>query len=290
MNWRVKCSAFKVLEWLPRDVGDALYHWLQACSGSLDPRRALDENLRTFDLFTGLLTRTCRNIAGSDILELGSGWYPATPYLLLYGAGARMVNTYDIAEHFSPVRLRRFNAAFESRLSLWPKVNGQSPLALPREVRYFPRTNLVTSPPPDHSVDLVISRVVLEYIPPNDLLELHRVFRHCLRPGGAVLHFVSTCDDRANSDESLSFYDFLKYSEADWRGITTRFYYQNRLRWPQYLDLFKAAGFQVEHQTHKPLLPGSQEFSKFSRLRLHPDYARFTFEELTATELQFVLS
>src|SRR5262249_36133081 len=154
------------------------------------------------------------------------------------------------------------------------KVNGHSHHPLPCEVRYFPRTNLVSTPPPEQSVDLVVSRYVLQNIPQGDLIALHRVFRRCLRPGGAVVHLVSPSDQRAYSDHSLSLYDFLKYSEPEWRGITTRFYYHNRLRLPQYIELFKEAGFRVEHQTHKPLLPDSKEFQKFSRLRLHPDYSR----------------
>jgi len=290
MNWQFKYYAFKALERLPRGVGDGVYHWLQARSGSLDPGRVLDENLRTFDQFTDLLGHTGRSFAGKDILELGAGWYPATPYLLVYRAGARQVDTYDIAEHFSPPRLNRFNNHFASRLGVRPEVNGHSTHPLPHEVRYFPRTNLVTSPPPDRSVDLVISRFVLQNVPASVLLDLHRVFRQCLRPGGAVLHLVSPSDQRAYADKSISLYDFLKYSEAEWKGITSRFYYHNRMRLPQYLDLFQHAGFRAEYHTHKPLLPGSEEFSKFSHLEVHPDYARFTFEELTAASLGFVLS
>jgi hypothetical protein len=290
VNWRLKQTAFKALELLPRRVGDGLYHWFQGCNGSFQLDRILDENVRTFDQFAALLKKTGRSFAGKEVLEIGSGWFPATPYLLLFRGQARTIKTYDIAEHFSRRRLLDFNAHFEVRLGQKPKVELSAPYPLPQEIRYFPKTNLCTSPPPDESVDLIISRYVLQNIAPQDLVALHKVFRRCLRPGGAVLHLVSPSDERAYSDRSLSLYDFLKYSEAEWASVTTRFYYHNRMRLPQYLELFRGAGFRVEEQTHKTLSRDSMESAKFLRLQLHPDFARFTFEQLTASSLGFVLS
>jgi hypothetical protein len=288
MNWRFKYGAFKVLEKLPRPAGDGCYHWFQARNGLLALDRVLAENLRTFHEFTALLEPTGRRFTDARILELGSGWYPATPYLLLYKSGARSICTYDIAEHFSAARLTRFNSFFRSTFGKPPELNGGA-LPLPQEIRYFPKTDLVTSPPADHSVDLVISRFVLQNVPREVLADLHAVFRRCLRPGGAVVHLVSPSDQRAYSDRSLSLYDFLQYSESEWRKITSRFYYHNRMRLPQYVELFENAGFRIEKRVYKSLSRDSEEFKKFSRLRLHSDFERFSLEELTAASFGFVL-
>jgi hypothetical protein len=290
VDWRLKNAAFKALELLPRLAGDALYHCLQACNGSFQLDRVLDEHLRTFEQFTRSLAGTGRSFAGKEILELGSGWFPATPYLLLYRGQARSIHTYDIAEHFSTRRLLGFNAHFEQRLGQKPSVDATDSLPLPREILYFPKTNVIGRPPPDGSADMVLSRYVLQNIPLGDLMELHKVFRRCLRPGGAIVHLVSPCDQRAYSDPSLSLYDFLKYGESEWAGVTTRFYYHNRMRLPQYISLFEEAGFKVDFQKHKPLPQDSPELAKFHRLAIHPDYARFTFEEQTAGAFAFVLS
>jgi SAM-dependent methyltransferase len=289
MNWRLKQTAFKALELLPRRIGDGLYHWFQGCSGSFQLDRILDENVRTFEQFAALLKKTGRSFTGKDILEVGSGWFPATPYLLLYRGQARTIKSYDIADHFSRRRLLDFNRHFEKRFGQKPDVEMSATYPLPQEIHYFPKTNLCATPPPCGSVDIVISRYVLQYIPVNASMELHKVFRRCLRPGGAVVHLVGASDDRAFADGSLSLYDFLKYSEAEWASITTRFFCHNRMRLPQYIELFQGAGFRVQEQTYKPLSRDSQEFTKFSRIQIHPDFARFTFEQLTASSLGFAL-
>ncbi len=46
-------------------------------------------------------------------------------------------------------------------------------------------------------------------------------------------------------DPSISSFNFLTYSEADWAPFQSRFQYVNRLRHSEYLQLFREAGFQL---------------------------------------------
>ena len=64
-------------------------------------------------------------------------------------------------------------------------------------------------------MDIVISRVVLEHIPPAQLRCLHDDFARALRQGGIVSHVVDNSDHREHRDKRLSRIEFLRVSRND---------------------------------------------------------------------------
>jgi hypothetical protein len=88
-------------------------------------------------------------------------------------------------------------------------------------------------------------------------------------------------------DKNLSLQDFLQYSEAEWKKKQTKFDYHNRLRLPQYLAIFKAAGLELLHVEYDQ--PSAKTFNKFSAVPIHEDFKKFTDEELTAGSINVVL-
>ena len=134
----------------------------------------------------------------------------------------------------------------------------------------------------------MLSRFVLEHVPPHILQDIHDFLFSNLKSGSHILHLISPSDHRAYSDASLSLQDFLKYSEEEWNNIQTKFDYHNRLRLPQYLELFKN-DFEILFFEHDVINYESESFKKFEKLKIHNDFARYTDQELMAGSVNILL-
>jgi SAM-dependent methyltransferase len=201
--------------------------------------------------------RVC--IDHAEILDLGSGWNPTAP-LVLVAAGAARVHLTDIERLLDAETLRATAVFLLERGAAVARALGISE-ALLRE-RLDPgtdhalepllkRLNLTYSVPFDSAtapaVDLIVSRTTLEHIPPETLLRLYGDFQRCLRPGGAMAHIIDNSDHREHRDKRLSRIDFLRYPASTWRLLClNKQDYCNRLRHSDHIALIRAAGFRIE--------------------------------------------
>src|SRR5262249_38657391 len=95
-------------------------------------------------------------------------------------------------------------------------------------------------------VDLVVSRVVLEHIPPQALSRWFSLFRRRLHNRGMMAHVIDHSDHREHRDKSLSRIDFLRFSDRTWRLLCVDPQdYTNRMRHPEYIRLIQSKGFAV---------------------------------------------
>ena len=140
---------------------------------------------------------------------------------------------------------------------------------------------------PAESVDFVSSTDVCEHVPEDDLAKIFRECRRLLRPGGIFSCRIDLQDHYAYFDQSLSRYNFLRFSDRTWRVVNSPLHYQNRLRARDYLRLVREAGFELVAE--RPSGPGEDGLDE---LRALPLAARFrngyTPEELGVTVLSFV--
>jgi SAM-dependent methyltransferase len=84
-------------------------------------------------------------------------------------------------------------------------------------IRYLAPADARTTALPSGSVDLVYSNSVLEHIPPDVLQDIMHESKRILRLGGHIAHSVAYCDHYAFFDKSISFVNYLKYSDKAWR-------------------------------------------------------------------------
>lgn len=131
------------------------------------------------------------------------------------------------------------------------------------------------------SFDLVSSSHVLEHIPAADLPAILAECRRLVSPQGVVCHLWNMQDHYADFDPSISVYNFLTLDEARWGLVNSGLHYQNRLRLPDYLAMFKEAGLrQVYHQVW---WPSREDLELLSRLPLAARFAgRYSSRELGA--------
>lgn len=226
-------------------------------------------------------------VNGARALEIGAGWYPVAP-LVYRAAGARHVVLTDVHRLLHPRTLAaavafvrgqadRLAAALDvpvagirERLRPPPDLGFADTLAwlgLSYEAPY----DVARGP----EVDIVFSHTVLEHIPPEDLAALARALRGKISPHGVMCHGVDHTDHRSHRDHGLSRIDFLRYSDAVWRWFCINPQdYTNRLRHPDYVQLFADAGFELRHESRYisaeveaelPSLPLWGRFAQMSR-------------------------
>lgn len=215
-----------------------------------------------------------RPVQGAVVLEIGSGWFPVLP-MVLTAKGAGLVVMTDIEAHQDEGTTEAARKAVEAR--------GETP-ALDRlkYVAPFEPGMLAES-----SVDMVVSRTVLEHIPPDDLSTLLTHLRGRMKPGGLHIHLVDNSDHWEHRDKSISRIEFLTrpawLHKLLWWALDGG---ENRLRHSQYVELFRAAGYDILHAEPK-VCPRTLADAK--RLKLQEPFNRMPVEDLAAIQSVFVL-
>jgi len=278
MNHRIKSFIFQALEKLPRPLGDQVYHRLQRITAK-SVHNEYEFQQATIRQFVDELDKLHLNFDKNRVVEIGSGWLPVLPYDLLFRYRAKEVLTFDINEHYQAATIREFNNFYEKRFQV-----GLSNPHLPPFVQYFPKKNILNVSIEPETIDAMTSRNVLEHIHPGDLELIHKQAYQYLRKDSFVIHQISPSDHRAYTDHSLSLWDFLQYSQSDWDKIQTRFDYHNRLRQPEYVNLFQQCGFKISMIKSK----GAREGQKLP-VKIHSDFHKFSEEELTAGSIIVIL-
>jgi|ERR1017187_904236 SAM-dependent methyltransferase len=131
---------------------------------------------------------------------------------------------------------------------------------------------------PAESVDVVVSRAVLEHIPPNVIDRIFVESRRVLRPGGLACHFVDNSDHWQFEDRNISRVNFLRFSDRMfWWTCINPLNYQNRLRHSEYRELLIKSGFTIlrdESEIHPDSLAALED------LPIAPRFQHFTREDL----------
>jgi hypothetical protein len=206
--------------------------------------------------------------------ELGTGWYPTVSIGFVL-CGARDVWTWDIAPllrrdrlkhtirrfleleqgqalggHFSvlPERLTRLREV----MALCESPEGLEPAELLEQLGIYYRIgNASRSGLPSQAVELIVSDVVFEYLPPKELFEILKEFRRIAAPDAVMSHTISLDDQYAAYDSGITQFNFLRFSDRAWRWLSNPIIPLNRLRVSDYRRAFSECGFQVVQETHQ---------------------------------------
>ena len=278
-------KGFLVQELVKRSAG----HWKSIASRSFVQSR-LEAKISRFN---------AAGIAPPEVVvEQGTGWH-GLDLVLFHLAGARRIVTYDTRPWLRE-ELLRYNArvlvasadsvkrwsgtepeAVEQRAtrleqsldSTWPELLDWLGVTV-RVTRSMDRSDL-----DPRSVDLFYSDSVLQFVAPDDLETLIAQTRRFLKPTGVSFHVIDCRDSHAQKDNRIPSLAYLVWPEFVWKRLTSRYLnYQNRLRMPEFADIFARHGLpsQVTH----PIVEG--EDLEYARRHLAGD-ARFggmTVEEI----------
>lgn len=237
-----------------------------------------------------------------NALELGSGWYPVVP-IALYLAGADHITSIDISplmneegvkqtinrfvkdeqagklEALRPYiqadRLKMLQTIANKQLSFDETL---SAIHLHLEIKDARQTGFE-----GNTFDLVCSNNTYEHIYSEILEPIIAEFQRIVKPGGVNSHFIDMSDHFAHLDQSISIYNFLRYSKRQWALIDNSVQPQNRLRLSDYKSLYKKAGISILQEETRP---GDKEM--LNKVSLHKRYSTYAPEDLAISHAHLV--
>ena len=287
MKHRTKTFLFKTLTLLPSSIGDNLYHKIQRMGKTYSLLSKIKSSEVTYHCLVKICDELKISLENKSILEIGSGWFPIMPYFFKYKFKVKNIFTYDINKHYQKKAILEFNSAFSNKYNYQIAAESNNKYGLPSGVDYYPHSNVINETLPQ--VDLIFSRYVLSHAKAEDVVGMHKKFIETYPKGTYIIHFISPSDLRQHGDASISLQDFLQYSKEQWDKIQTKYDSHNRLRLPQFIELFKSLGLEVVYLTYESSNPDSLNIKLLRELKLHDDYKGYTEEELTAGNIVMAL-
>ena len=242
-----------------------------------------------------------RPLGECTFFEFGAGWDLAVP-IAFAAAGVRRQELYDLTPLVRPelvaVSLARVRAAIgagdppydPSRLPAAGPGEGPEALASWLErlgIRYTAPGDARATGLRADSIDCVTSTATLEHVPPAEIAAIFRELFRVLRPGGVMSCQVDMSDHFSHADASLTPWHFLRFSERAWKLVNSDLLYQNRLRASAYVEMARAAGFEVRQVD--ATLPGDCDPERLPSPEVHPSYRAYRDQrDLLAAYLQLV--
>jgi len=205
------------------------------------------------------------SIRGARVMETGTGRRVDMP-LAFYLCGARNICTYDLHRYLKadlveysvaellrqrePVKAIFRNAAdgaeIDARLDALAAARDASAILEIAGIDYRAPADASRSGLPGGSVDAHFSYTVMEHIPAEGLAAILGEASRVLTPGGLACHHIDLSDHFSHDDASISKINFLRFSESEWeRYGGNQFAYHNRLRAPDYMDIYKARNHEI---------------------------------------------
>lgn len=195
-------------------------------------------------------------------LEIGTGWYPIVP-IGLYLAGAQQIYSIDISPLLSRERVinsiekyialaAKGSIPFEikqDRLENIKRLLQHHQLDMNALLKQMNITSIVGDARklslPDACIDLINSNNTFEHIYPHILTDILKEFSRLLKADGVMSHAIDMSDHFAHLDHSITRYNFLQYTDAEWSRIDNSIQPQNRMRLYEHIELYRQNNIPV---------------------------------------------
>lgn len=242
-------------------------------------------------------------LQGISVLELGTGWHPVVP-IGFFLSGADQIYTVDISrltdrqkvldtielflQYQKDGRLTEFCEALPERLKKLEAIIQQQAdydwEALSRALRLnYLVVDARQLPLEADSIDLITSNNTFEHVYAEVLKDILLSFKRIVKPDGLMSHFIDMSDHFAHLDPSITIYNFLQFSEAQWARIDNSIQPQNRWRIPQFRTLYTELGIPVTEEQNRV-----GDLEALQGVAIHPSFERFSFEELAVSHSYLV--
>lgn len=287
----VKALAQQALSRIPR--GERLNYVLQRRVGSLPAsdeafRRKVSRAFQHFEAFAELGPR--RPAGEAIFYEFGAGWDLAVQ-LAYWALGVDRQTVVDIRPilrielvNDTIAKVERLRGVLEEEAgrelrSPGPaNLRGLEDLGERFGIVYLAPRDARDTGLPAGSLDFVSSTDTAEHIPEEDLLRILVECRRLLRPDGLLSYRADLEDHYSRVDREVSRYNFLRYSDRAWSVFNSALHYQSRLRYPDYVRLTRAAGFEIvrEHVSR----PSEQDLALLRKLDVAERFRTYSVDDL----------
>ena len=301
-KWIAKAIIQKIISYLP--YSNNINFWFQkniTKGVNLTDEHFNDKLVHCSDHIS--LYKKSLNNLGIDCLELGTGWYPVVP-IGLFLAGAKSITSIDLTSLCNKERLVSTIEKFKewdskSQLQFYIQDLVPKRLEMLKEISFENDFESLLSQLniklivgdarniklDSNSIDFIISNNVFEHIYPVILEPILFEFKRLLNESGKMSHFIDMSDHFAHNDESITIYNYLKYSDMKWSIIDNSVQPQNRMRLPEYIELFEKSNLKYEFQR---LREGSK--SQIDRVKLDNKYLKFDIKDVMISHVHVILN
>lgn len=281
MDWRLLVLKKAIVSRIP--FREALRAFRRRKYGYPPDHANLVATLENYSQIKSVIKRAGRSLAGATVLEIGSGWFPVVPIKLVSDGVGRVLMS-DLTPHMDAITFVETVQFLKSIYSDDSMIQSLTTIeALP--IDYLAPLNVDHID--DNSLDYVISRAVLEHIPPADLRALLIALRPKLSKEGLMVHIIDHSDHLEHFDKSISKINFLTWSQAKHSFLNYLIGYgENRLRHHEYRKIFQESGFEVLEE-QADIHDETLEFAR--SLRLASPFREMTPEQNAVLTSLYVL-
>ncbi len=146
-------------------------------------------------------------------------------------------------------------------------------------INYFAPSDARTTGFESDSVDFILTNAVFEHIPSAIIPDVLKECKRVMRTGAVMSNAIDYRDHFSFSDDSISCYNYLQYSESEWEKLNPSIMYQNRLRHSDYVRYFESAGFRIVDI--EPQLPGADELNRLREQQINEKFSGYSLEDLS---------
>ena len=298
-KWVFKTALQRAISWLPQSHKfNALFQQYVTKGLHVKPasfETKVDNCRMHFEHYRKFSANPSQSI---KVVELGTGWWPIIP-VGLYLCGVEEIWTYDIApllRRDTFARILQFFVAYEQdgrlqkmlpaarpeRLAqlagLLARAEREDPKALLESLNIHPMVRDARHTElPAGSIDLVYSNFCLEHIPASVQAELYAEFKRVSGHDSVMSHYIGIGDQYANFDDSISMFNYMKYTSKQWRFLNNPIIPQTRLRAGDYRNVIESSGFTVFLQRN---INGAKE--DLQKIKLAPEFQHYSEQDLLA--------
>jgi hypothetical protein len=233
-------------------------------------------------------------------LELGTGWHPIMP-LLFSLENAKEVCSADLNFHVRKENLLRLISFFENRIQqqffsknnininenkwqLLMKIKSElqksSSPSLIKLNNLFSEMNITFYNGDaaklsfdNKSFDVCFSINTLEHIYQPMLQNILQNYAHHTNQNGYHLHVIDMNDHFSHIDSSITKYNYLQFSNEQWKLIDNNLQPQNRLRITDFENIFLKIDLKIIKEVSMPA-----EMESFNSIILHQDFKKYNAE------------
>ena len=289
MNWKLKAALQKTISHLP--YSGQLNYVLQryVTKGYPAPESIFNKKIANANKHLHAYNTFSRETAPDDTFyEFGAGWDILIP-LIYSSKGVRKQILVDINDLLKIDLVQANISRLISKGFPFENISASNKEDLLKNLRInflAPHDARSTGFPSD-SIQFISNTDTLEHIQKDDIFLIMKECYRILAPGKTVSCVIDLRDHYTYFDNTVSAYNFLTFSEKEWRPYNNYLHYQNRLRYSDYKKIFEDCGFEIVFEECES--PTPSELETLKSLPLSYDFAGKDLKELGIKEIWMIL-
>jgi hypothetical protein len=269
---------YKLIDSFPSAIGHFIFFNLQKLVGQLGVKRYILSGENFVQKIIPAIKKNKFEIG----VEIGTGWYPVVPVLLIKEFRNLEIFSYDLRKLMSVSNLVETISVLRAKdemghNSFSYKCGVDLTSYRFNEIKY------------NEKRVFFFSKATLQHVPKSVITEIHKNLIQQF-PSHTIYHLVNCNDHRQHTDKSLSKYEFLKYDEGSWKKRHANFDFHNRMRAAEYETLFTDLGYQIINFTYdKPSALDLKDYNDNVLPKLDQRFVKFSEIENTKGSLFYEL-